>query len=70
MTDNQPEQLHHRSFTNRTLRGSRFVDCDLGEVVVRGSDIAGMELDSPWLLEGGNSLLGTASTSFPWSMPS
>ncbi len=57
MTENQPEQLHHRTFTNRTLRGSRFVDCDLGEVVVRGSDIAGMELDSPWLLEGGNSLL-------------
>lgn len=53
----QPEQLHHRTFTNRTLRSSRFVGCDLGDVVVRGSDIAGMELDSPWLLEGGGSLL-------------
>ena len=57
MTQNEPEPLHHRSFTNRTLRASRFVDCDLREVVVRGSEIAGMELDSPWLLEGGRSLL-------------
>jgi hypothetical protein len=57
MTEPIPEPLHHRTFTNRTLRASRFVGCDLGEVVVRGSDIAGMELDSPWLLEGGNALL-------------
>jgi hypothetical protein len=33
------------------------VDCDLGDVVVRGSDVAGMEIDSPWLLEGDSSLL-------------
>jgi hypothetical protein len=57
MTENEPEQLHHRTFTNRTLRGSRFHSCDFGEVVVRGSDLAGLELDSPWLLEGGASLL-------------
>jgi hypothetical protein len=31
--------------------------CDLGDVVVRGSDVAGMEIDSPWLLEGDSSLL-------------
>lgn len=52
-----PEPLAGRTFTGRTLRGSRFVACDLGDVVVRGSDLAGMELDSPWLLEGGNRLL-------------
>jgi hypothetical protein len=57
MEDHPAEPLHHRRFTNRTLRGSRFVGCDLGGVVVRGSDIAGMELDSPWLLEGRNALL-------------
>jgi hypothetical protein len=57
MTESQPEQLHHRTFTNRTLRAARFIGCDLSEVVVRGSEIAGMELDSPWLLEGDATLL-------------
>lgn len=57
MTEPLPEQLHHRSFTNRTLRASRFANCDFGEVVIRGSYLAGMELDSPWLLEGGNVLV-------------
>ncbi len=57
MDESAPERLSGRTFRNRTLRGSRFVACDLGEVVVRGSDVAGMELDSPWLLEGGSTLL-------------
>lgn len=48
-----PEPLNGRTFRHRTLRGSRFVGCDLGDVVVRGSDITGIELDSPWLMEGG-----------------
>lgn len=55
--DAAPEPLHDRTFRARTLQGSRFVGCDLSEVVVRGSDVAGMELDSPWLLEGDNRLL-------------
>jgi hypothetical protein len=57
MSEREPERLHHRTFTNRTLRGSRFVSCDLGGVVVRGSDLTGMELDSPWLAEDGNTLV-------------
>lgn len=57
MSESEPERLHHRTFANRTLRGSRFVSCDLGEVVVRGSDLTGMELDSPWLVEDGNTLV-------------
>jgi len=57
MTEPQPEQFDHRTFRNRTLRASRFIGCDFGDVVVRGSDIAGMELDSPWLIESGASLL-------------
>lgn len=56
-SEHQPEPLSGRTFRGRTLRGSRFVACDLGDVVVRGSDVAGMELDSPWLLEGDNRLL-------------
>ncbi len=55
MTDSSsqvPETLAGRTVTNRTLRGARFIGCDLGDVVVRGSDVAGMEIDSPWLMEG------------------
>lgn len=57
MSANEPESMRDRVFENRSLRGSRFVGCDLGDVVVRGSDVAGMQLDSPWLLEGDNSLV-------------
>ena len=51
------ESLRDRTFKERSLRGSRFVGCDFGGVVVRGSDVSGMEIDSPWLMESGNRLL-------------
>jgi len=57
MSESELESLRGRTFKSRTLRGSRFMGCDLGDVVVRGSDVSGMEIDSPWLLEGGSSLL-------------
>lgn len=57
MDETAPESLHHRTFRNRTLRESRFIECDLSDVVVRGSEVAGMEVDSPWLLEGGSRFL-------------
>lgn len=57
MSESDPESLRSRTFKNRTLRQSRFIGCDLGDVVVRGSDVAGLEIDSPWLLEGGTKLL-------------
>ncbi len=57
MSESQPENLRGRTFRSRTLRESRFIGCDLGGVVVRGSEVAGMEIDSPWLLEGGDRLL-------------
>ena len=57
MSESPVEPLHHRVFTDRTLRASRFIGCDLTAVVVRGSEVAGMEIDSPWLLEGGNRLV-------------
>jgi hypothetical protein len=46
-----------RRFTDRDLSGARFVRCDLSGAVVRGGDVAGVEIDSPWLLEGGTALL-------------
>ncbi|WP_413451869.1 DinB family protein [Georgenia phoenicis] len=57
MDGNEPEPLSGRTFRGRSLRGSRFVGCDLSGVVVRGSDVAGMEVDSPWLLEDGGTFL-------------
>lgn len=53
----EPEVLRGRTFRHRSLRGSRFVDCDLSDVVVRGSAVTGLELDSPWLVESGGRLL-------------
>ena len=52
MSESQPESLSGRVFRDRTLRETRFIGCDLSGVVVRGSDVAGMEIDSPWLMEG------------------
>jgi hypothetical protein len=39
-------------FLERDLRGARFVECDLSDVVMRGVEIAGMDIDAPWLSEG------------------
>ena len=46
-----------RLVRDEDLHGTRFVSCDLTGVVVRGSEVAGMEVDSPWLMEGGARLL-------------
>ena len=39
MSESVPESLRDQTFRGRSLRDSRFVGCDLGGVVVRGSDI-------------------------------
>ena len=39
-------------FVERDLRGARFVECDLSDVVMRGVDVGGMDIDAPWLGEG------------------
>ena len=57
MSESEPQSLTGKTFRNRTLRETRFIGCDLSEVVVRGSIVAGMEIDSPWLLEDDGRLL-------------
>lgn len=57
MTDFTREDLQGSRFSRTDLRGSRFEACDLSGVVVRGSEIAGAEIDSPWLVESGGPLL-------------
>ena len=39
-------------FVERDLRGVRFSECDLSDVVMRGVEVAGMDIDAPWLSVG------------------
>lgn len=39
-------------FVERDLRGARFIECDLSDVAMRGVEVAGMDIDAPWLSEG------------------
>ena len=51
------DEFRGAEFVEVSLRGARFVGSDLSGVLMRGVDAAGMEIDAPWLLEGGDSLL-------------
>ena len=44
-------------FVDVSLRGARFVRVDLSGAVMRGVDVQRADIDAPWLLEGGGSLL-------------
>lgn len=46
------DDLSGKVITDTNLRGARFLECDLAEVVIRGSDVSGMEIDAPWLRFG------------------
>ena len=63
----EPEVLRGRTFKSWSLRESRFVGCDLGDVVASGGDVAGMEIDSPWPLDGDR--LRSSTSSSPQPMP-
>ncbi|WP_394940663.1 DinB family protein [Psychromicrobium sp. YIM B11713] len=53
----QSGDLSRTEFIDVNLRESRFARADLSGVVMRAVEIAGADIDSPWLLEGENSLL-------------
>lgn len=44
-------------FVDANLRGARFVRSDLTAVVMRAVDVAGADIDDPWLLDGESRLL-------------
>lgn len=44
------------SFVDANLRGARFVRSDLSKTVMRAVDVAGADIDAPWLLDGESSL--------------
>jgi hypothetical protein len=52
----QSDDLQGAQFVDVNLRGSRFVRSDLSGAVMRGVDVAGADIDAPWLFDGGNSL--------------
>ncbi|WP_148615409.1 DinB family protein [Nocardioides rubriscoriae] len=56
-TFTESDDLAASGFTDTSLRGSRFVRCDLGDVVISAVDVAGADIDAPWLLDGESSLL-------------
>ncbi|MBM6400873.1 DinB family protein [Phycicoccus sonneratiae] len=57
-SDASPERAERSAlFVDRDLRGARFVRCDLSRAVLRAVDVAGAEIDAPWLLDGESTLL-------------
>ncbi|MEU4604891.1 DinB family protein [Kribbella sp. NPDC023972] len=53
---NRSDELRGAEFVDADLRGARFVGADLSGVVMRGVEVRGLEIDAPWLSEGGSFL--------------
>ncbi|MGN6414682.1 DinB family protein [Flexivirga sp.] len=51
VTFNASDDLRGARFVGVSLREARFVRSDLSGVVMRSVDVAGTEIDAPWLLE-------------------
>ena len=46
------DDLQGAEFVGANLSGARFIESDLTGVVVRGSEVARMDIDAPWLVHG------------------
>jgi hypothetical protein len=46
------ENLQGAKFIGADLRGARFIESDLSEVVMRGVQVEGADIDAPWLSDG------------------
>jgi hypothetical protein len=55
-TFSQSDDLRNAEFRGANLSGARFVESNLSGVVMRGVDIAGSDIDAPWLFEDGSVL--------------
>ncbi len=51
-TFSKSDELRGAEFVNADLRGARFVEADLSGVVMRGVEVAGADIDAPWLPHG------------------
>lgn len=55
--DHVPDEARRRELVGVDLSGARFVRTDLSGVVMRAVDVAGADIDAPWLLDGVSTLL-------------
>jgi hypothetical protein len=55
-TFSRSDDLRGARFVGVDLRGARFVGADLSSVVMRGVELHGAEIDSPWLFDRENFL--------------
>jgi hypothetical protein len=55
-TFTRSDKLQGAEFVGTDLSGARFVAADVSGVVMRGVEARGMDVDSPWLFDGGGSL--------------
>ncbi len=53
----ESDDLTKAEFVGVDLRGARFVESDLSGVVMRGVEVAGVDVDAPWLAHGGSFLV-------------
>jgi hypothetical protein len=56
-TFTESDDLQGAEFVDVDLRGARFVGSDLSGAVMRGAQVDGADIDAPWLLSEGASLL-------------
>ena len=57
VTFDRSDDLRGAEFVSTDLTGARFRHADLSGVVLRGVELREAEIDSPWLFDGGNTLL-------------
>ena len=55
-TFTRSDDLQGAEFVGADLRGARFVEADLSGVVMRGVEVAGADIDAPWLSNGDSGL--------------
>ena len=48
----ESDDLAGAEFYGADLRGARFAESDLSGVVMRGVEVAGVDIDAPWLVHG------------------
>lgn len=53
-TFTRSDDLQGAEFVDADLCGARFVEADLSGVVMRGVEVRGADIDSPWLFDGGS----------------
>jgi hypothetical protein len=53
-TFSRSDDLQGAEFVDADLRGARFVGADLSGVVMRGVEVRELDIDAPWLSEGGS----------------